>query len=41
VASRVLLSPVERPVALEWTYAFRTLRAITKKTPASQVPSEQ
>jgi hypothetical protein len=40
VASRVLLSPVERPVALEWTYAFRTIRAITKKNPASQVPNE-
>jgi len=36
VVRRVLPNPVERPVALEWTYAFRKIPAITETVPVQE-----
>jgi hypothetical protein len=41
VAGRALLNPVEAPLALEWTYAFRRIHAIAKPMPVLEGPHDQ
>jgi hypothetical protein len=41
IAGRALLNPVEEPLALEWTYAFRKIHASSRKMPIQEKAHEQ